>query len=184
MPAPDQVVVTAGVGGVSALVADPVVSETGSAWQVGACIPPSVPDATAVRAARLEARLTVYAQYAAVVAEEAAAAVAGDDVRRAALSSERGAAEEHFAELRDAADPAGGRDFAEALTDALHELRYQDAIDEAFGWRLRALGDAVRSAGARPPAPRSPAPALPAPALPPGDLPGPGHPTSTLDLRF
>ena len=181
MPAPDQVADTAGVGGVSALVADPVVPEAGLAWQVGAAVPPSVPDSTAVRAARLEARLTVYAQYAVVVAEEAAAAVAGDDARRAALSFERGAAEEHFAELRDAAaaDAPAGRDFAEALTDALHELRHQDAVDEALGWRLRALGDAVRSAGSRPPAPRGPTPALPA-----GDPLNSGHPTPTLDLRF
>lgn len=148
-------------GTLSALVSDPVVSDSVAGWQVGRVDPPSTPDPVAARAARLEARLAVYAQYAAVVAEEAAAVVAGDDARRAVLTSERGAAAEHFAELREAAESDATRVFADALTDALHELRHHDAVDDALGRRLRALRDATTAremapgltAGA-PPAPR------------------------------
>lgn len=153
---------------VSTLVADPVVSNAGAGWQVGQRALPSAPDPAAARAARLEARLAVYAQYAAVVGEEAAAAVAGDEARRSALTSERGAAAEHFAELRDAVevDNASASAFADALTDALHELRHQDAVDDALGRRLRALRDAAAG--------REMMPALPA-----------GGPlVRQLDLRF
>ncbi len=181
MPALDQdVAATIGVG-VRALIADPVVAETGPGWHVGTCTAPSVPDPVAARAARLEARLTVYAQYAAVVAEEAAAAVAGDDVRRAELNSERGATAEHFAELRaaSAVDTLGTPAFSDALTDALHELRHQDAVDDALGRRLRALGDATRFAAGRDPGPRSPIPALSAGGPQPSEAP-----VARLDLRF
>lgn len=130
-------------GGVlSALVADAVLPMVGTEWHVGQVAPPRAPDAATARAARLEARLAVYAQYAAVVAEEAAAVLAGDEARRAALSAERGATAEHFAELRDADATGGVATFAIALTDALHEIRHQDAVDDALGRRLRALRDA------------------------------------------
>lgn len=156
-----------GRGTVSALVADPVVSDAATGWQVGHPVPLTAPDPVAARAARLEARLAVYAQYAAVVAEEAAAAVMGDDARRAALTSARGAAAEHFAELRDATELDGGTlPFADALTDALHEIRHQDAIDDALGRRLRALRDSAPA--------RESLPALPA-----------GEPAGRqLDVRF
>lgn len=148
------------------LVADPVASGAAHGWQVGHLAPPTTPDPGGRRAARLEARLAVYAQYAAAVAEEAAAAVSGDEARRAALASERAAAADHFAELRDATQADGPpHAFADALTDALYELRHQDAVDHALGRSLRATRD---GAG------RDVAPGLPA------GLPAGGR----LDVRF
>lgn len=127
----------------NALVADPVVASGGTGWQIGSSAPPRLPDPLRTRAARLEARLAVYSRYAAAVAEEAAAVVDGDEQRRVALTAERDAAAEHFAELRDAAAEDGSAKpmFSDALTDALHELRHQDAVDQALGRRLRALRD-------------------------------------------
>lgn len=141
---PDVPVGVGGAGTVRALVADPIEAPLGG-WRIGDVAAPSAPDPAAARAARLEARLVVYAQYAAVVAEEAAAAVAGDLVRRDALTSERGAAAEHFAELQSSADldATAAVDFSVALTDALHELRHHDAVDDALGRRLRTLRDAA-----------------------------------------
>ncbi|GJG86634.1 hypothetical protein tb265_18150 [Gemmatimonadetes bacterium T265] len=133
---------TADTGALSAVVADPVVSPAAACWQVGDLTPPSLPDPAAARAARLEARLAVYARYASAVAEEAAAIAVGDEARRAALTSVRGTTAEHYAELREAGQEMGG-DFADVLTDALHELRHQDAVDDALGRRLRALRDAT-----------------------------------------
>lgn len=167
--------------GVHAVVADRATGVSSDGWLVGHPSPPTAPDPAAVRAARLEARLAVYAQYAAAVAEEVAAAVAGDDSRRTALAEARGVAAEHFAELReaaasDAADEHGGSPvvFADALTDALHELRHQDAVDDALGRRLHTLRGAGRATAA------NAAPAVaPRAALPPGDRPAP-----QLDLRF
>lgn len=131
---------------VRALVADPVAEQRTNAWQVGHASAPTAPNPAATRAARLEARLTVYAQYAAVVADEADAVVAGDEERRTALRAARGAAAEHFAELREAGeslavDTATGTAFSDALTDALHELRHQEAVDGVLARRLRALND-------------------------------------------
>jgi hypothetical protein len=132
-------------GAVSAVVDRPMGSDGAHGWQVGRAAPPSPVDPVEARAARLAARLAVYAQYAAVVAEEAAAAVAGDAGRRTALRAVRDAAAEHFAELR-GADADGTRTeaptsvaFSDALTDALHELRHQEAVDDALARQLRAL---------------------------------------------
>lgn len=165
----------ASTGPIRALVADPVESTIGG-WRVGEMISPSAPDPVAARAARLEARLAVYAQYAAVVAEAAAAAVAGDGARRDALTSERDATAEHFAELRSATeyDERGTVDFSVALTDALHELRHQDAVDNVLGRRLRALRDAAATRDATPSATREPLAAITAG--------GPAAPR--LDVRF
>lgn len=128
-----------------ALVAEPVTSHAASGWYVGQSAPPCTPDPVAARAARLEARLAVYAQYGLVIAEEAAAFVKGDEARRAALTTEREATAEHFAELCDVAaiDAYGTSAFADALTDALHELRHQDAVDEVLERRLRGLRHAA-----------------------------------------
>lgn len=114
---------------------------------------PPAPDATRARAARLEARLAVYAQYAAVVAEQAEATLAGDGARADALAEARARAAEHFAELREptpgvhpgaaGASPAGSASFRAALDDALAELAHQGAVDSAFGARLASLRDAV-----------------------------------------
>ena len=186
MLTPDHESAAAEVGAaVTVLVADPLGGGAGAGWQVGSLVPPSAPHPAAARAARLEARLAVYAQYATVVAEEAAAAVAGDEASRAALTMERGAAAEHFAELREPADADGlaAGAFSDALTDALHELRHQDAVDDALGRRLRALRDAAASRNATS---REPIGALPA-----GEISALRHPAvpraaaaPQLDLRF
>ncbi len=97
------------------------------------------------RAARLEARLAVYTQYAAVVAEQAAAHLEGDAARVAELAGARERAAEHFEELR-APLAAGhaGPSFRDALDDALAELAHQGAVDSALGRHLAALRDAAR----------------------------------------
>lgn len=189
MPALDRATAEAERGvGVTALVGDPVGVNVGAEWRVGSFMPPSAPDPMAARAARLEARLAVYAQYAAVVAEEAAAAVFGDEARRAALTTERGAAAEHFAELRNPAEVDGFAPnvFADALTDALHELRHQDAVDDALGRRLRALRDAAaaREAAARDMTSRDPVALLAPGGQPTSRESAPPQSTPRLDLRF
>jgi hypothetical protein len=105
---------------------------------------PAVPalDPTHARAARLEARLAVYAQYAAVVAEQAAATAVGDPGRVETLAAERERVAEHFDELR-APLTVGTPTFRAALDDALAELAHQGAVDSALGVRLAALRDAV-----------------------------------------
>jgi hypothetical protein len=133
---------------------------------------PPTPDAARARAARLEARLAVYAQYAAVVAEQAAAVAAGDAARVDALAAERARVAEHFGELRaPAAGPdAGAASFRAALDDALAELAHQGAVDSALGARLAALREAaIRGAGWATPAgatPERPRAALAAPGAP------------------
>lgn len=148
----------------------PVSAGGATGWQVGQSAPPSPVDPADARAARLAARLAVYAQYAAVVAEEAAAAVAGDAGRLTALRGARNATAEHFAELRgseSAVVPGASAPiaFSDALTDALHELRHQEAVDDALGRRLRALYETT--------AVRDLVPSLPA-----------GAPPARLDVRF
>ncbi len=102
-------------------------------------------DAVRARAARLEARLAVYAQYAAVVAEQAAATLAGDEARATALAEERERVAEHFGELRApvGGSGAGAASFGAALDDALAELAHQGAVDSALGARLATLREAV-----------------------------------------
>jgi hypothetical protein len=138
-------------------------------------------DAVRARAARLEARLAVYAQYAAVVAEQAAATLAGDEARATALAEERERVAEHFGELRAPVGGAGAgaASFGAALDDALAELAHQGAVDSALGARLATLREAVmRGAswgGAA--AGDAPEPARPAlRALAPGAAPGDGGP--------
>lgn len=116
--------------------------------------PASGLDAGARQAARLDARLAVYAQHASALAEEAAATLAGDHVRAEALARARAAAAEHFAELqadggpRDVGPAAAGSSFGALLSDALVELEHQAAVDLALRQRLLALRDAVsRGAG-------------------------------------
>lgn len=109
---------------------------------------PAAPQAVAprearyARAARLEARLAVYAQYAAVVAEQAAAVAGGNAERAAALADERERVAEHYAELQDAVG-TGAPSFRAALEEALAELAHQGAVDVALAQRLVSLRDAV-----------------------------------------
>jgi hypothetical protein len=127
---------------------------------------------------RLEARLAVYAQHAALVAEQAAAVAAGDLTRAAALDEARVRAAEHFTELQTDAPgaPAEGATFRAALDAALAELSHQGAVDVALAQRLVALREAVLrgaawaeagSPGGAPPGGAGPALRLPAPASEP-----------------
>lgn len=119
-----------------------VVSET-CEWQVGSAPPPTLLAPAAVRAARLQARLAVYAQYATVVADQAAATARGDSDAYDTLGVARAATAEHFAELRADAGTYTPIMFAEALGDALAGLRHQDAVDATFRHRLLTLREAV-----------------------------------------
>lgn len=153
----------------------PEEEEAGRAWTVGLAPAPAAVDPSSARARRLEARLAVYAQYAAVTAEQAAAVLVGDDDRAAALAAERATAAEHFDELRAApvGDPgaASAIPFCDALTDALAELAHQGAVDAALQRRLGSLQAAVqRGAGW----------ASAVPALAPGAAPS----GARLDVRF
>lgn len=154
--------------GVHRVADEPLGPPSVAVWQVGQTPRPSAPDPVSARSARLEARLAVYAQYAAVLAEEAAAAVGGDEARRAGLATTRGATAEHFAELCETPQlcASGPLAFADALTDALHELRHQDAVDVVLAEQLRALRGAAAVRGS-------------VPALAAG-----GPPAPRLDLRF
>jgi hypothetical protein len=134
---------------------------------VGASARPAAPpDAAARRAARLEARLAVYAHHAAALAEEAAATLAADSGRAGALAEARASAAEHFLELSAELQASGGEapPFDALLSDALLELEHQAAVDIALRQRLVALREAVERgaawAGEGNAAPR----ALPAPA--------------------
>jgi hypothetical protein len=133
---------------------------------------PTADAAARARARRLEARLAVYAQYAAVVAEQAAAAVAGDAERAGALDAARAQVAEHFAELRaptgaaDGAPPAPS--FRAALDDALAELAHQGAVDSALGAHLAALRDAALRGAAWAGTAEAPRHALAAGAAEPG----------------
>lgn len=109
------------------------------------------------RAARLEARLTVYAQYAALTAEELAAAARGDAERAEALAREREGLAEQFVELRDAtaadatsAAPSAAASFDAVLAEVLGELEGQAAVDLEFRRRLEALRGVVPTDGAAP----------------------------------
>jgi hypothetical protein len=97
----------------------------------------------ALRAARLDARLAVYAQHAAAMAEEAAAAVAADPARAGAAAATRAAAAEHFLELQSEGAGADAPPFDALLSDALLELEHQAAVDLALRQRLVALREAV-----------------------------------------
>jgi hypothetical protein len=104
------------------------------------------------RAARLEARLALYAQYAALVGDEVAAAWSDDPARAGtlprAIAASRAALAEHFAELRDASHepPADGAwAFDDLLADAVTELEHHAALDRA----LRSQIETLRSARAR-----------------------------------
>jgi hypothetical protein len=106
------------------------------------------PDAGRRRSARLEARLAVYAQYAAVVAEQAEATLVGDDARMQRLAEHRVAVAEHFDELQAGTgapsapvEPEMG--FGLLLGEALAELEHQAAVDVALQQRLVGLRDAV-----------------------------------------
>jgi hypothetical protein len=117
-------------------------------WVVGSegRAPAAGPDAAARRAARLDARLAVYAQHAAALAEEAAATLAGDQARADAFGRRRSAAAEHFVELQGDLAPAAAGDpppFDALLSDALLELEHQAAVDLALRQRLVALRDAM-----------------------------------------
>jgi hypothetical protein len=120
-------------------------------WVVGSegRAPASGPDAAARRAARLDARLAVYAHHAAALAEQAAATLTGDQARADALGLARSAAAEHFAELQaDAGAASTGAasalpPFDALLSDALLELEHQAAVDLALRQRLVALREAM-----------------------------------------
>lgn len=95
------------------------------------------------RAARLDARLALYAQYASLVGHEVAAAWSADPVEAAALTRQlartRAAMAEHYDELREA--PAEGEvgAFGDVLADVVTELAHQRAIDQALRARLDGL---------------------------------------------
>ena len=82
----------------------------------------------------------VYAQYATAVGEELSATITRDDARRLTATAARDAAADHFSELCGAPAPPVDA-FADALTDALYELRYHDAIDAVLDARVRDLCD-------------------------------------------
>ncbi|GLC25340.1 hypothetical protein [Roseisolibacter agri] len=117
----------------------------GAGWVVGSegRGPASGLDAGARQAARLDARLAVYAQHAAALAEQAAATLAGDHGRADALGVVRAAAAEHFAELQAAPAAMPDASFDALLSDALVELEHQAAVDLALRQRLVALRDAM-----------------------------------------
>jgi hypothetical protein len=152
--------------------------------------PAAVPaDPARARATRLEARLAVYAQYAAVVAEQATATVAGDEGRLELLAAERERVAEHFDELRAPAGEVGpgAASFRAALDDALAELAHQGAVDAALGARLAALRDAVLRGAAWGAPAEAPVPPLrmlsgPVTAGPPADAGAPNaRPDPTAD---
>ncbi|MGZ8378623.1 MAG: hypothetical protein ACXW0Z_15455 [Gemmatirosa sp.] len=129
-----------------ALTSPPALPAAG--WVVGSegRAPVSGPDAAARRAARLDARLAVYAQHAAALAEQAAATLDGDQARADAFGLQRSAAAEHFAELQGdagAASPGAAAPFDALLSDALLELEHQAAVDLALRQRLAGLRDAM-----------------------------------------
>lgn len=102
------------------------------------------------RSARLEARLAVYAQHAALVAEQAEATLAGDAGRLHALAARRSAVAEHFDELQAVSGEPGASASAESgvgfgllLGEALAELEHLAAVDIALQQRLVGLRDAV-----------------------------------------
>jgi hypothetical protein len=150
------------------------------AWVVGAPAEGAAatrPDAAARRAARLEARLAVYARYAGLVAAEAAAVATGDAPRAVALRAEREATAEHWAEMADAgaadADAAGAvRPFDATLDEALSELHHQAAADQALRRHLGALRDAMRRGAALAALPPAAAPDDGASAPDPTDVTG------------
>jgi hypothetical protein len=98
----------------------------------------AVAEAAARRRARLDARLAVYARYAATVAAETEAALhgAGDQVRT--LAERRLALEEQWRELGEAGSDVA-LPFDAALAGALHELDGQGAVELALRQRLAAL---------------------------------------------
>lgn len=117
-------------------------------WVVGAdaVLPghlPHLPPAAARHAARLEARLAVYAQYAALTADLADATLAGDAERAAELAGAREAAAEHYGELAEPPADLLVPSFGEALAGALVELEHQAAADLAVRQRLLALREAM-----------------------------------------
>jgi hypothetical protein len=116
-------------------------------WVVGSegRAPVTGPDAAARRAARLDARLAVYAQHAAALAEQAAATLEGDAARAEAFGLRRSAAAEHFGELQGDVAPVPGDPppFDALLSEALLELEHQAAVDLALRQRLVALRDAM-----------------------------------------
>lgn len=146
-PGPDAPARPASTRGASALPDD--------GWIVGTgpTTPAARPDAARRRSARLEARVAVYAQYAAVVAEQAEATLDGDAARVAALAERRQAVAEHFDELRavdELSTPPGTSaaagevaPFGQLLGDALSELEHQAAVDLALRQRLVGLREAV-----------------------------------------
>lgn len=165
--APDSPHASESGGWAGAIVSDPISGAAPLGWRVGDVQAPCAPDLALARTARLEARLVVYARYAAIVAEGAAALVAGDEARQVALVEARHDAAEHFAELREVepiVDPCAA--FGDVLSEACHELRFQDGIDRALRRTLGTLCEPVAPHGA---------PLI----IGSGERPG-----SQLDLRF
>jgi hypothetical protein len=123
----------------------PLLALPGAGWLVGSegRGPASGLAAGARQAARLDARLAVYAHHAAAIAEQAAATLAGDQGRADALGLARAAAAEHFAELQAAPGAPTDASFGALLSDALVELEHQAAVDLALRQRLLALRDAM-----------------------------------------
>lgn len=154
----------------------------GTGWLVGTDLgrPPAAPSGAEQRAARLAARLEVYARYGTLMADEAAAVLRGDSARAEALSTERMALAEQFEELRaaaaaaaEAAGAAGGEAvaFADLLADALVEADHQTAVDLALRRQLEGVAAGLRAL----PAPDGPALAPGEPAAAAGDDAGSGE---------
>ena len=112
--------------------------------------PHSLP-ANEQRTARLEARLALYAQYAALLGEEMTAAWSTEPARAGAMTRElaRARAElaERYDELRgwpvDAA-PTAPEAFGGVLADAVLEMDQQRLLDEALRARAGTLPDGAR----------------------------------------
>jgi hypothetical protein len=108
------------------------------------------------RQARLEARLTLYAQYAALVSDEVDAAWSADPARAGARTRElaRARAElaAHFDELRAADDASSAvrEAFGRVLEDVVTELDQQAALDRALRAQLETLRRLALPAGGTP----------------------------------
>ena len=108
------------------------------------------------RAARLDARLALYAQYAGLVSDEMAAAWSTDPDRAGRHTREiarmRGELAEHYAELKAVDEaPAGREAFGGVLAEMVTELEHQAALDRALRSQVETLRRLALPAAAQSP---------------------------------